>query len=166
MKKIDDTKIDSYNINTLKGDNATMLTNYTSPDGQSALVPAAGVDDYSDIQVQIRKLFTADPVVKEGAVAVVLNGTDTTGLAMSQENKLIAKGINVTIDDAAANQATTTIVDNSGGEKPNTLAYLKKQYNATVVTDAALTRAYPNADFIIILGQSAAPKTTTSTTTH
>jgi LCP family protein required for cell wall assembly len=163
MKKVDDTKIDSYNINTLKGEDTTMLANYTSPDGQSALVPAAGVDDFTDIQAQIKKLFTADPVTKEGATVVVLNATDTVGLAMGQENKLIGKGMDVSVDSASVNQATTTIVDNSAGEKPNTLAYLKKQYKATVVTDATLTRTYPTADFILILGQTAVPKTTSST---
>lgn len=162
MKKIDDTKIDSYNINSLKGAGTTMLAN-ANENGQSVYIPAAGLDDFTDIQAQIQKLFTADPVAKEGATVVVLNATDTSGLAMQQENKLIGKGMNVSVDSAAANQATTTIVDNSAGQKPNTLAYLKKQYNATVVADATLTKTYPSADFILILGQSAVPKTTTST---
>ena len=42
-KKVDNTKIDSYNINTLKGENTTMLASYASPDGQSALIPVAGL---------------------------------------------------------------------------------------------------------------------------
>ena len=162
MKKIDDSKIDSYNINSLKGKNTTMLQNYTSPDGQSALVPEAGIDDFSDIQTQIQKIFTADAVTKEGALTVVLNGTDMVGLALKQENKLIAKGMDVSIGDAPATQATTTIIDNSNGEMPNTLAYFKNTYHATVTTNTALTAAYPNADFILILGQSAVPKPTTT----
>ncbi len=160
MKKIDDSKVDSYNINTLKGKNTTMLQNYTSPEGQSALIPAAGLDNFDDIQKQIQKILTSNPVTKEGATVVVLNGTDTPGLAMQQENKLIAKGMTVAVGDASANQATTTIIDNSNGEMPNTLAYLKSTYKATVVTNAHLTAVYPSADFILILGQSAVPKTT------
>ena len=163
-KKIDDTKIDSYNINTLKGTGTTMLANYTSPDGQSALIPAAGIDDYTDIKAQINKILTADPVAKEGAAVVVLNGTSTTGLAMQQETKLIAKGISVSIGDSPATQANTTIIDNSNGDAPNTLAYLEKQYKATVATNPALIKAYPTADFILILGQTAAPAATTTTT--
>ena len=165
-KKIDDSKIDSYNINTLHDKNTTMLTNYNSPDGQSALIPAAGLDDYSDIQKQIQKIFTADPVTKEGATAVVLNGTTTNGLAMKQENKLIAKGMTVSVGDSPASQATTTIVDNSAGQMPNTLAYLKRLYKATVVTDTHLTAIYPGADFILILGQTAAPAPTTASSTQ
>jgi LCP family protein required for cell wall assembly len=162
-KKIDDSKIDSYNINTLNGKNTTMLANYTTPDGQSALIPSAGVDDFSDIQAKIKKILTADPVTKEGATTVVLNGTASNGLAMKQENKLIAKGMTVSVGDSPAVQATTTIVDNSNGEMPNTLAYLKQQYKATVVTNAHLTATYPSADFILILGQSAVPAPSTST---
>lgn len=164
MKKIDDNKIDSYNINTLAGKNSTMLANYTSPDGQSALIPADGLDNYESIQKQITKILTADPVTKEGATVVVLNGTSTTGLAMKQENKLIAKGMTVAVGDAPATQATTTIIDNSQGEMPNTLNYFKTAYKATITTNATLTRTYPNADFILILGQSAVPKPTTPAT--
>ena len=166
MKKIDDGKIDSYNINTLMGKDTTMLTNYTSPDGQSALVPAAGLDNFTDIQKQIQKLFTADPVTKEGATTVILNGTQTAGLALAQENKLIGKGMTVAIGDAPAVQATTTIVDNSKGTMPNTLAYLKTTYHATVVTNTALVASHPSADFILILGQSAVPSTTSSSTSQ
>jgi len=165
-KKIDDNKIDSYNINTLNGKNATMLANYTSPDGQSALIPAAGLDDFSAIQKQIQKILTADPVTKEGATTVVLNGTATNGLAMKQENKLIAKGMTVSIGDSPAPQATTTIIDNSDGQMPNTLAYLKQQYKATVVTNVHLSATYPGADFILILGQSAVPAPTTTSGSH
>jgi LCP family protein required for cell wall assembly len=162
MKKIDDNKIDSYNINTLMGKNTTMLTNYTSPDGESALIPAAGVDDYTAIQAQINKILTSDPVTKEAATVVVLNGTTTSGLAMGQENKLIGKGMTVSAGDSPAVRATTTIIDNSNGTMPNTLAYLKNQYKATVTTNVTLTTRYPGADFILILGQTAVP-TTSST---
>lgn len=163
MKKIDDTKIASYNINTLKGPNSTMLQNYTSPDGQSALIPAAGVDDYSDIQAQIKKILSGNMVAVEGATTVVLNATDSTGLAQVQEAKLAAKGMNVSIDNAPANQATTTIIDNSNGQMPASLAYLKKLYGATIVTNKSLTYTYPSADFIVILGQNAVPKSAAST---
>lgn len=162
MKKIDDNKIDSYNINSLKGNNTSMLSSYTTPTGQSALVPAAGLDDFTDIQTQIRKLFTADPVTKEGATVVVLNATDTTGLALQQENQLVRKGMTVSIGDASANQATNTVIDNSGGNKPNTLKYLLSHYHATITTDASLTAGYPGADFILLLGQSSVPATTST----
>lgn len=159
MKKINDSKIDSYNINTLMGGNTTMLTNYTSYDGQAALIPAAGLDDFSAIKQQIAKLLTADPVTKEAATVVVLNGTNANGLASLQKNVLVRKGMTVVVGDAPTTQPTSTLIDNSQGAMPNTLAYLKKQYNASVITNARLTASYPSADFIVILGQSSVPST-------
>ncbi|QQS18845.1 LCP family protein [Candidatus Saccharibacteria bacterium] len=165
MKKIDNAKIDSYNINTLKGENSTMLANSNSSDGQSILIPAAGIDDFTEIAAQIKKIFTAGPLLKENAGIVVLNGTDAVGLAKQAKNKLFAQGSEVlAMADAPANQTTSTIIDNSLGKKPNTLAYLKKTYGASVVTDVKLSRSYPAADFILILGENAVPKTNNSDT--
>ncbi len=164
MKKIGDNAIASYNINTLKGQNTTMLQNYTSPDGESALIPAAGVGDYSNIQMQIKKVLSSDPITREGAVVEILNGTDVTGLASKQQTTLTSKGMNVTVGDAPATQATTTLIDNSQGKMPNTLAYLKKQYNASVITSNTLTTTYSNADFILIIGQDQVPQSQSTAT--
>jgi hypothetical protein len=165
MKKINDNNIASYNINTLKGGNTTMLANYTSPDGESALIPAAGIDDYSDIQAQIKRIQSSDPLARENATVEILNGTSTVGLAGSQKNLLASKGITVAAADAPVNQSTNTIIDNSQGKMPNTLTYLKSHYNASVVTSTSLMNTYPNADFILILGQSSVPASSSSSTT-
>ncbi|MGB4967060.1 MAG: LCP family protein [Candidatus Saccharimonadales bacterium] len=157
-KKVDANKIDSFNLNTLKGQNTTMLTNYTSPNGQSALIPAAGLDDYTAIAAQIRRTFNASPLTKEAASVMVLNSTQYVGLARLQTNKLLEKGMDVAGQgNFATTQNTTTIIDNSNGQKPNTLAYLKTTYNATVVTDTVTATRYPDADFILILGKNAMP---------
>lgn len=157
MKNIPDNKIDSYNINTLKGDNTTMLANYTTPTGQSALIPAAGIDDFTAIAEQIQWVFTATPIQKEAANVVLLNGTNTVGLAREQAVTLKSLGMMVPAQsDAPANQQTTTIIDNSGGKKPATLAELQRRYSATVVTNKDLIANYPGADFIVILGQNVA----------
>jgi len=161
-KDIDVTKIDSFNINDLKGTDTTMLSNYTSPDGQSALIPAAGVDNYTEIAVQIKRTFTASPVSKEAAKVVVLNATETAGLARTQAAVLADKGMSIAAQGNATVQPATTIIDISKS-KPNTLAALKSQYKATVITDTTMSANYPNADIIVILGETAAPKTTTGT---
>jgi LCP family protein required for cell wall assembly len=163
MKKINDNNIGSYNINTLKGGNTTMLANYTSPNGESALIPAAGIDNFTDIQTQITRILSSNPLARENANVEVLNATDTVGLAGVQQKALAAKGMTTTTNDATANQATNTIIDNSQGKMPNTLAYLKSHYSASVVTNATLTANYPAADFILILGQSSVPVTSTTT---
>lgn len=156
MKKINDNDIASYNLNTLKGSNATMLANYTTSSGQSALVPAAGLDDFTDIQMQLVRLLSNDAKAREAASVVILNATDTTGLAKSQEATLAAAGLDVLLEaDAPVQQAKNTVIDNSGGKKPATLAYLIKHYHATKVTSTSLSAAYPDADLIVLLGQAA-----------
>lgn len=163
-KDIDPSKVDSYNINTLKGEGTTMLTGYTTADGQSALIPAAGADDFTDIAAQIQNIFNATPVTREAAKVVVLNGTDTVGLARTHATALTKLGMNVVFQGNATTQAKTTIIDNSAGKKPNTIAALKKKYSVTTtVKDAALSATYPGAEIIVVLGQDAAPKTTSST---
>lgn len=58
-KGINDADIQSVSLNNYKGKN--YLKNYTTYDGQSALVPAVGVDDYSQIQALISQLMAAAP---------------------------------------------------------------------------------------------------------
>jgi LCP family protein required for cell wall assembly len=159
-KDISDSNIQSASINELGG--KQLLMSFTTSSGQSALVPAAGVDDFSDIQAQIKKLFSNNPVAKESAKVVLLNGTDTVGLAAKQETILTAKGADIElIADAPATQATSTIVNNSDGQKPHTLALLKQLYSAKVTTNATLSAKYPDADFIVVLGANTAPKQAT-----
>lgn len=59
MKKVPDSSITSYSLNDVDGKN--LLASYRSPNGQSALIPAAGFDDFSDIQLFIRTLVDVEP---------------------------------------------------------------------------------------------------------
>lgn len=167
MKKVNDNDIGSYNLNTLAGNGTTMLKNYTSPNGQSALIPAAGLDDFSDIQGQLTRLLSNDPIAKESPSVVVLNATDTTGLAARYGTRLTSKGFDVPIEsNAPTAQTTTTIIDNTGGKKPKSLSYLKSTYRASAATNASLSANYPNADFILILGQNMASSSSNSTSSR
>ena len=156
-KDIKDSSIQSIGLNDANGVN--YLGSYTSPTGQSALIPAAGMDDFSKIQAYLARLLTSNPIVREGASVVVLNGTDTSGLAASAETTLTQKDITVTaIGDAAAPVVTTTIIDASHGKMPATLSLLKKLYGKQVTTTNAYANVY-KADFIIVLGSDQVPAT-------
>ncbi len=78
-KKVDNSRIQSLSLNLANGKN--LLASYASPNGQSALIPEAGLDDFSDIQAFIRQKTSSNPMVQEAAKVVVLNGTSTNGLA-------------------------------------------------------------------------------------
>jgi LCP family protein required for cell wall assembly len=155
--------IQSIGLNNVHGKN--LLTSYTTPLGQSALTPAAGLDDFSDIQSAIKQLTSTNPITREGANVVFLNATDAAGVASKASKALKAKGILVSdTGDATTSQATSTIIDVSGGKMPNTKKLLQSWYGTSVVTASSYTDIYYDADFIILVGSDhATPPSTTST---
>jgi hypothetical protein len=54
-RHIKDSDITSIGLNDYKGKN--LLGSYTTGSGQSALIPAAGVDDYSQIKAALAQTF-------------------------------------------------------------------------------------------------------------
>lgn len=158
-KQINSNNIKSYGLNsvTISGNkNVDLLGNYRTTTGEDALIPAAGIGDYSRIQLYVKQLTSNNPVVNEAASVVVLNGGNTTGLAAAEDSVLTSKGMQVaaTTDAPAAvsGQANNVIVDNSQGKDPASLSALKGLFGSTTATNATLTADYPSANFIVILG--------------
>lgn len=149
-KLIPSSAIQSLSLNNVNG--KSLLKSYQAYDGESALIPAAGLDDYSQIDLYIRKLISNDPVVKEGAKVVVLNATNTYGLATKASKAIEDKGADVVaVGDAPDVAAATTIIDSSGGHKPATLQMLQGLYGSRITTVNPYKNQY-NADFIVVLG--------------
>jgi LCP family protein required for cell wall assembly len=152
VKKVSNNNIKSLSLNNAEGKN--LLASYASPTGQSALIPDKGLDDFIDIQAFIRRQTSSDPIVQESAKIVVLNGTETNGLALKLKNKLTAR--NFLVDDVGdatpKGQTTTTIVNLSGSKKTATSAALVKLFGNNLTTQSKYARLYTDADFIIILG--------------
>lgn len=159
-KLINGSAIQSVGLNQANGKN--LLASYQAPDGESALVPAAGADNYSAIQAYIRQLTSSNPVVREGASITVLNGTGTSGLASQVANKLRSNQLYVSSvgDSPLPNQANTVIIDTSGGKKPATSTFLTKLLGKPV-TQNTYGLNY-NSDFIVILGSDQSTGTATT----
>jgi LCP family protein required for cell wall assembly len=159
VKPIPSKSIQSLSLNDANGKN--LLANYDG-DGESALIPAAGVTDFNDIRAFVQQQISSNPVVREDAEVVVLNATDTNGLAGRERTTLTNDGINVAaIGDAETNQATTTIIDASNGSKPATRQFLVKTFGNSVTTVNPYANIY-NGDFIVVLGANLTNTTTTS----
>lgn len=149
-RQIDSSQIKSLSLNNADGKN--LLTSYTSPRGESALIPALGVDNFTAIKSFLRRQTSTDPVVQESATVVVLNATDISGLATKARTKLAARNLTVVrVGDAAAKQSSTTIIDNSGGKKPASSRALMQLYGSRVTTANPYANLY-TADFIVVLG--------------
>lgn len=162
-------QISSNNIQSLSFDQANgkdLLTSYAASNGESALIPAAGITDFSALQAFIRQHTSSNPAVQEGATVAVLNGTTTNGLATKIKQKLTAQQITVSGTGNSPNppQATTVIIDTTAGKKPATSAELIKIFGNHLTTQNTYGLTY-NADFIIILGTDQVPAVTPATTT-
>jgi LCP family protein required for cell wall assembly len=138
-----------------------LLTGYTDPSsGQEALIPAAGIGNYGQMEQYYQLLTSNNPIAKEQPSVVILNGSDVVGLSKQQETVLEAKGYSVaSIADATNEYPDTMIINNSNGNKPNSLKELQQLYPGTTVTsdtgtpEAEEARGY-NADFVVVLGEN------------
>jgi LCP family protein required for cell wall assembly len=158
-KQINTNEIKSLSLNDANGSN--LLASYRSPDGASALIPAAGLDDFSSIVLYLKKAMTNDPIAREAAKIVILNGGDHIGLASKFSNQLTAKGLNVTaVGDAPHQEGGSTIIDLSNNGKSATKSYLTQTFGTNVTTTNSTT--YTDADFIVILGTNQTAPTSTS----
>lgn len=165
-KNINGNNIKSLSLNNSNG--KSLLASYSTPQGQSALIPAAGLDNFYEIQSFVNRQTSSDPVVQEGAKVVVLNGTTTDGLATKVKKQLNSKHILVSmVGDASGTHPTTTIIDNSQGKKPATSKALVSTFGNHLTTVNPYAGIY-NADFIVVLGNDRIPATnpsSSSTTT-
>ena len=161
-KNISLNSIQSYSFSsTLTSSPNPILTGYIDPaTGQDAIIPKAGIGNYSALTAYFNQLTSSNPIVKEGASVVVLNGSTVTGLASKEENALQAKGFTVlSVADASTTYPSTMIVDNSAGADPSTLKLLQQTFPGTTVTtsakpaEATEAQGY-NATFVVILGKN------------
>lgn len=162
-KDISGNNIKSLSLNDDGGKN--LLKGYATPQGQSALIPAAGVDNWYDIQSFVNRQTSSNPVVQEDARVVVLNGTTSDGLASKVKKQLNSQHIIVSkVGDATGQHSVTSIIDVSEGKKPATKAALVKKFGNHLTTVNPYAGIY-DADFIIVLGDDQIPPSTNSTTT-
>lgn len=132
-------------------------------DGENNVVPVAGMYDYTAIQAYIKKQISSDPVVKEAAHVIVLNGSGVVGVAKTEGEKLTPLGMTV---DQVANAPTGTypasIIYNVTNAKPKTAEKLAQIYGVTPVTTAPPITVAAGVDFVIIVAKPSVAQTTTT----
>jgi len=125
-------------------------------DGQSVVVPKAGVGNYTAIQSFIRTKLPDGFIVKEGAKLKVLNGSSVQGLASTKADELKTYSYNViAVGDAPTKTYDKTVLVDLTGNKPYTKNYLEKRFGVKAVSKLPSdTIQSEGADFVIILGSS------------
>ena len=136
-------------------DNDISLMTTGNVSGASVVLPTAGVFNYSDIKAYISKNTNQDPVVKEEAKIVILNGTKISGLAGEQAEELSAEGLNVVEFDTAQNQDYKKyIIYKNNDDKPKTVEKLISKFKAGSAQNTPESLAkYSDADIIIVIGE-------------
>lgn len=131
-------------------------------DGAGNVVPVAGMYDYSAIQAYIKKQISSDPVVKEAAHVIVLNGSGVAGVAKTEGDKLTPLGLTVDqVANAPAGKYPMSVIYNVTNAKTKTADKLAQIYGVVPVTTTPPITVPAGVDFVIIV---AAPSTTQTST--
>jgi LCP family protein required for cell wall assembly len=126
--------------------------------GQSIVLPRAGLFNYTDIQKYIRSQLKDGYITKENSRVLVLNGTTLPGLATTVSDELKTYGYNVTgtANAPASAYQQTVIVDLTKGRDKYTKHYLEQRFSTSAVSSLPdPTIQASGADFVIILGNDA-----------
>jgi len=140
---------DIHTISFIDGDNAVL-------DGNAQ--PSAGKYQFGQLQAFIQKKLSKNPVVREEAKVVVLNGSDTAGIAQSEADKLAAQGFTISAIDNAGASYDKTSVYQVGGGMSGTKAKLESIYGVKVKTSAPPVSVAEGTNFVVILGKDRASK--------
>ena len=132
-----------------------------SPNGTYAgEAPVAGVYDYADIQAYVAQNLSSNPVVREGAVIDVLNGSDQAGLAAEKADELEDDGYTIgEIANAPSVVSDKVIVYQLNSDMSETAKALSDDLGVNVV-GGSLAGYVTDADFVVVYGEGSADSTT------
>ena len=136
--------------------NAAMMTTGML-NGISYVLPTAGDRTWYMIHSFIQERLYASAFSQEKAQIVVLNGTETPGLAATKQEDMQYEGFKISMigntpDDFG--EVPTTIIYKLTDSKPQTLDELKKYFGVEESGNApeSLAEFTEDADFIVVLG--------------
>ena len=130
-----------------------MLVTTGNINGISYVLPAAGANNYLAIQNYVAKMFSSDPRSYENYTILVLNATDTPGLASSEQIILKDSGYdNIYIDDAPeGTYAEGYTLYNLTDTAPGTRKLLEEKYGAALPLESLPANISTDYDFILIV---------------
>jgi polyisoprenyl-teichoic acid--peptidoglycan teichoic acid transferase len=145
-------------------DGANQFVTTGNINGQSVVLPKAGLFKYDAIKQYIRIQLKDPFIIKENAKVLVLNGTLLPNLATNKADELKSYGYNVTGagNTPASGWTQTQLIDLSHGKKKYTKHYLEQRLGVTASTVMPDNTIQTNgANFVIIIGTDEATPTQT-----
>lgn len=125
--------------------------------GASVVMPSAGIFVYDDIRQYIAQSISSDPVVREKADIIILNGSGIVGAAQVEADKLKNDKFTIqsvdTAPDGTYSAVEIYVVDDT---KTGTLATLKEKYPTAVIkTTKPPVSVTGTTAFVLIIGTPA-----------
>lgn len=143
--------VDIHTLSLFGQDDAVVTTG--SYGGASVVMPAAGIFDYGEIKSFVAKNLSNDPIAKEAAPIVVLNGTGQSGYGQSKANELIEAGYTVSeVDNAPDGTYSAVEIYQIGANSSGTAKKLAAKYNVKLKTTAPPIQVAANIQYVIIFG--------------
>ena len=154
MQVSSDVKPADIHTISLYGDNGTTAVVKSGPyNGASVVMPSAGIFEYSDIQAYIQKNLSSNPVARESAPVVVLNGTGQSGYGQTQADILTKDGFNITsVDNAPDGTYGKVELYQIGNDSPGTATKLSEMYKVTIKKTKPPITVNGDVRFVIIFG--------------
>ncbi len=146
---------DAHTTSLGLADPAKPLVTTGNINGQSVVLPKAGLFNYNDIRQFIRNQLTDPYLIREHAKVLVLNGTMLPGLATTKGEELKTYGYNISGMGNTPNSGwtQTALVDLSHGKSKYTKHYLEQRLGLTATTKLPDSMIQTNGvEFVIILG--------------
>lgn len=152
MKVANDIKTaDIHSISLIDASEPVMGTGMYN--GASVVMPKAGIFEYSEIQNYINKQISTDPIVREAASIIVLNGTGQSGYGRTKADELEEKGYNVSIvDNAPEGEYEKVEIYQVGNSGPGTAIKLSELYGVPLKTAKPPISTALDTQFVIIFG--------------
>jgi polyisoprenyl-teichoic acid--peptidoglycan teichoic acid transferase len=122
--------------------------------GASVVMPAAGIFDYSEIRTFLKQKLSTDPVTREGASIVVLNGSGVSGVAQTEADKLTDAGFIVTgVDNAPDGTYADVEVYQIGDDMAGTKQRLESAFGVKVKKTVPPITVDEGVNFVVIFGK-------------
>ncbi|MDB5186959.1 MAG: hypothetical protein JWM07_431 [Candidatus Saccharibacteria bacterium] len=137
---------------SLFGDENSIVTS-GSYNGASVVMPAAGIFDYSDLRTFLKQKLSTDPVTREGASIVVLNGSGVAGVAQTEADKLTEAGFIISeVANAPAGKYPDVEIYQIGDTMAGTKQRLESAFGVKVKQTVPPVTVDQGVNFVLIFG--------------
>ncbi len=142
---------DIKSISLIDEDNPIMTTGDVG--GMSIVQPTAGLHDYSELRALLRQKLSSNPIVREAAPIVVLNGSDIAGAAQTEADKLEeVKYTIASVGNAPGTDYPRYTLYQIGKDNDATAKKLEKRYNVKAKKTKPPVVVDSTIRFVLIVG--------------